>query len=277
MPHAPSGDFKLYFEEVGDGYPILFIHEYAGDHTSWEPQMRYFSRRYRCVAYNARGYPPSDVPESGDDYGQDQAVSDAVAVMDHLGIDRAHIVGLSMGGFCTVHMGLRHGARARSLLVAGCGYGSPPRDHLEFSQFARDLADEIEQRGWDEVSAEYAQGPGRLSFKRKSPRGWKEFANNLATHSGHGSAMHMRHVQGGRPSLWDFEDGLKALLMPVLVVNGDEDPSCLETGLWLKQTIPNCGHWILPNTGHTMNIEEPELFNQGLERFFADAEASSPA
>jgi len=277
MPHAPSGDFKLYYEEAGDGYPVLFIHEFAGDHRSWEPQMRYFSRRYRCVAYNARGYAPSDVPESGDDYSQDLAVGDAIAVMDHLGIDRAHIVGLSMGGFCTVHFGLRHGARARSLLVAGCGYGAPPHEHAEFSQVCRDLADRIDREGWESMAEEYAHGATRLSFKRKSPRGWREFADNLATHSTRGAAMHMRHVQGERPSLWDFEDDLKALSMPVLVVNGDEDIPCLETGLWLKRTIPGAGLWVLPNAGHTMNIEEPELFNLGLERFLAEAEASSPA
>jgi pimeloyl-ACP methyl ester carboxylesterase len=277
MPNAPSGDIRLYYEETGDGYPILFIHEFAGDHSSWEPQLRYFSRRYRCIAYNARGYPPSDVPENPEHYSQDHAVGDAIAVLDHLGIARAHIVGLSMGGFCTVHFGLRHGARARSLLVAGCGYGAPPRDHAEFSGISRDLADRIEREGWQNISEEYAQGPTRLSFKRKSPRGWREFADKLATHSSHGAMMHMRHVQGARPSLWDFEDELKALAMPVLVVNGDEDTPCLETGLWLKRTIPGAGHWVLPNAGHTMNIEEPELFNLGLERFLAEAEARSPA
>ncbi len=276
MPHLPSGDVNLYFEDTGDGYPILFIHEFAGDYTSWEPQVRYFSRRYRCITYNARGYPPSDVPEDGGAYSQDLAVTDALAVLDHLDIARAHIVGLSMGGFCALHFGMRHGARARSLVAAGAGYGAPPGDHEEFKKNCGELADRIEREGWHTICAEYAEGATRLAFKRKNPRGWAEFRDTLCTHSSHGSMMHMRHVQGERPSLWDFEDRLKALAMPLLVVNGDEDSPCLETGIWLKRTVPDCGHWVLPMSGHTMNIEEPEQFNQGLERFFAEAEARSP-
>ncbi len=277
MPQAPSGDVNLYYEETGDGYPILFIHEFAGDHTSWEPQMRYFSRRYRCVAYNARGYPPSDVPESAEAYGQDQAVADAVAVLRHLDIPRAHIVGLSMGAFAAAHFGMRHADMARSLVIAGGGYGAPPHQHEEFSKASRDLGERVAREGWENICREYAEGPTRQAFKRKSPRGWREFADNLCSHSGLGSMMHLRHVQGGRPMLWGFEDQLKALAMPVLVVNGDEDEPCLETGLFLKRTIPDCGHWMLPRTGHTINIEEAELFNHGIERFLAEAESRSAA
>ena len=275
MPYADSGGVRLYYEEAGDGYPVLFVHEFAGDHASWEPQMRYFSRRYRCIAYGARGYPPSEVPQGGDAYGQDQAVADAVAVLRHLSIARTHIVGLSMGAFCTVHFGMRHAAMARSLVVVGCGYGAPPGEHEGFSRQCREFADRIDAAGWAEIAKDYAQGATRLRFKAKNPRGWLEFADRLCEHDSVGAAMHMRHVQGGRPSLWHFVDALKALPMPVLVVNGDEDEPCLETGLFLKRTIADCGHWILPTTGHTINLEEPELFNLGLERFFAEAEARS--
>lgn len=277
MPHAPSGDVSLYYEDSGSGYPILFIHEFAGDYASWEQQVRYFSRRYRCITYNARGYPPSDVPEDGAAYGQDQAIEDAVAMLRHLDVERAHIIGLSMGGFAATHFGLRHGAMARSLVIAGCGYGAPPGDHAAFSKLSRDLADRVEAEGWDSICAEYAEGPSRLAFKRKNPRGWAEFKQRLCAHSSVGAALHMRHVQGGRPSLWDFRDQLADLPMPVLVINGDEDDACLEAGLFFKQTIPDCGNWTMPRSGHTMNLEEPELFNQGVERFLAAAEARSAA
>ena len=69
MPYAVASDnVRLYYEEVGSGTPILFVHEFAADHTNWEPQMRYFSRGHRCIAYAARGYTPSDVPPSPDLY-----------------------------------------------------------------------------------------------------------------------------------------------------------------------------------------------------------------
>lgn len=277
MPHASNGDVKLYFEDTGSGYPILFIHEFAGDHRSWEPQVRYFSRRYRCITYSARGYPPSDVPQSGDVYGQQFAVDDAVAVLNHLGIARAHIVGLSMGGFCTTHFGMQHAGRARSLTIAGCGYGSPADDQTAFRKNCHAVADRIEAEGWPTVARDYAASAPRLTFERKDPRGYAEFLDQFIGHDGTGAMMHMRYVQGGRPSLFDFADTLASLPMPVMVVNGDEDPQCFATGMMLKQTIPDCGHWILPDTGHTINLEEPDLFNQGLERFFAEAETRSPA
>ena len=77
-------DVKLYVEEAGEGTPILFIHEFGGNHASWEPQLRFFSRRHRCITYAARGYPPSDVPDSMEAYSQALAADDAVAVLDAL-------------------------------------------------------------------------------------------------------------------------------------------------------------------------------------------------
>ncbi len=108
----PRTAIGLHVEEAGSGTPILFIHEFGGNHASWEPQLRFFSRRHRCITYAARGYPPSDVPEDVARYSQAIAVADAVAVLDGLGIGKAHIVGLSMGGFATVHLGLTHPDRA---------------------------------------------------------------------------------------------------------------------------------------------------------------------
>src|SRR5215471_21016828 len=127
MPTITTGDgVPLHVESTGTGMPLLFIHEFAGDYRSWEPQIRFFGRGYRCVTYSARGYPPSDVPAAPDAYSQQRAVDDAVAVLDELGIDRAHVVGLSMGGFTALHLVLRHPARISSAVVAGAGYGAAP-------------------------------------------------------------------------------------------------------------------------------------------------------
>src|SRR5262249_39656405 len=124
MPHLTTDDgVKLHYEEVGAGAPIVFVHEFAGDGRSWEHQLRYFGRRYRCIAYNARGFPPSDVPDGVERYSQERARDDIKAVLDALKIDKAHIVGLSMGGFAALHFGFTYPARALSLVVGGCGYG----------------------------------------------------------------------------------------------------------------------------------------------------------
>src|SRR5580704_4243592 len=97
MAHVTTDDgIRLYYEETGSGGPIVFVHEFAGDLRSYEPQVRYFSRRYRCIAYNARGYPPSDVPEDVESYSQERARDDIRCVLDALKIEKAHIVGVSM-------------------------------------------------------------------------------------------------------------------------------------------------------------------------------------
>ncbi|MBR0953674.1 alpha/beta fold hydrolase [Bradyrhizobium canariense] len=264
---------KLYVEETGEGTPILFIHEFGGNHESWEPQLRYFSRRHRCISYAARGYPPSDVPDSMEAYSQAIAADDAVAVLDALGIDKAHIVGLSMGGFCTVHFGLRTPERALSLTVAGAGYGCEKEFEEYFRGVSLEVADNFEKQGAKEFSKVYALGASRVQFQNKDPRGWQEFADRLAIHSDRGAANTMRGVQARRPSFYDLEDGLKTMMVPTLVVVGDEDDHCLQPGIFLKKTIPACGLSVFPKTGHTLNLEEPAAFNALLAEFIAQVEA----
>src|SRR4051794_40832754 len=125
MPHATAKDgVRLYFEEVGEGTPVIFLHEFAADHTNWELQLRTFARRYRCIAYSARGYPPSDVPAAADVYSYVHFYTDALAVLDHLGIDQAHFVGLSMGSYSSLQVALNAPTRIRSMVLAGVGSGS---------------------------------------------------------------------------------------------------------------------------------------------------------
>ena len=266
-------DVKLYVEEAGEGTPILFIHEFGGNHASWEPQLRFFSRRHRCITYAARGYPPSDVPDSMEAYSQALAADDAVAVLDALKIEKAHIVGLSMGGFCTVHFGLRTPERALSLTVAGAGYGCEKEFEEYFRGVSVEVADNFEKQGAKEFSKVYALGASRVQFQNKDPRGWQEFADRLATHSDRGAANTMRGVQARRPSFYDLEDGLKKMMVPTLVIVGDEDDHCLQPGIFLKKTIPACGLSVFPKTGHTLNLEEPAAFNALLAEFIAQVEA----
>ena len=276
MPRITTPDgIGLHYEEAGAGTPILFIHEFGGNHASWEPQLRFFSRRHRCITYAARGYPPSDVPADMARYSQALAVADAVAVLDALGNAKAHIVGLSMGGFATVHFGLTHPGRALSLLVAGAGYGCEKQFKDYFRGVSLEVAARFEADGAAAFAPIYAAGASRVQFQHKDPRGWQEFAERLATHHSQGAALTMRGVQARRPSFWDLEAGLKAMTVPTLVLVGDEDDHCLQPGIFLKQTIPACGLSIFPKTGHTLNLEEPERFNREMAEFIAQVEAGA--
>jgi pimeloyl-ACP methyl ester carboxylesterase len=268
-----AGGVGLYYEEAGEGTPILFVHEFAGDHRSWEPQVRALARRYRCVTYAARGYPPSDVPTDPAAYSQDLAVADALAVLDDLGLERVHVVGLSMGAFCALHLGLRHPGRTASLVVAGCGYGAHPDARASFRAESQAVAEAFESQGAAATAATYGAGPARVQFQNKDRRGWEEFVCMLAEHSSVGSALTMRGVQRERPSLYDLTDELRALEVPTLLMVGDEDAGCLETNLMLKRTIPSAALVVLPRTGHTLNLEEPAWFNRLVAEFLATVDA----
>jgi len=264
---------RLHYEEAGSGTPIVFVHEFGGDHRSWEPQLRQLARRHRCVTFAARGYPPSDVPESVEAYSQARAVADVVAVMDAAGIDRAHVVGLSMGGFAALHLALAHPDRARSIVVAGTGYGAEKAFEAYFRDVSAEVARQFETQGSETFARTYALGPSRVQFQNKDPRGWLEFATQLGEHSARGAANTMRGVQMRRPSLYDLEPRLCTLDVPTLVMTGDEDDHCLQPALYLKKTIPRCGLVVLPKSGHTLNLEEPELFNRFVADFIAQVDA----
>jgi pimeloyl-ACP methyl ester carboxylesterase len=275
MPHLTTDDgVKLYYEETGSGIPIVFVHEFAGDHRSWEPQVRHFSRSYRCITYNARGYPPSDVPKDSERYSQDRARDDICAVLDALRLDKAHIVGLSMGGFATLHFGFTYPQRARSLVIAGCGYGAVPEKRAQFAEESEAAAHRFEA-GMAKAAEAYALGPTRVQFQNKDPRGWTEFARQLTEHSSEGSAYTMRGVQKRRPSLYELGDKMSTITAPTLIMTGDEDWPCLEPGLLMKRAIPTAALIVMPNAGHTINLEDPAAFNQHLADFFHAVEAGA--
>lgn len=274
MPYAPCDDgVKLYYEETGSGTPVIFVHEFAGDHRSWEPQLRHLGRRYRAVAYNARGYPPSDVPPSPESYSQSRAADDILAILDHLGLDKAHIVGLSMGGFATLHFGLRNPTRARSLCVAGCGYGAELTQRERFRAESEATAAFIAEHGMEAFAAKYAFGPTRVQFENKDPRGFAEFRRMLAEHSPVGARNTQLGVQRQRPSLYELIDDMRRLTVPTLILTGDEDWPCLNPAILMKQTIPSAALAAMPNCGHAINLEAPQEFNRIVEDFLSQVDA----
>ena len=267
-----SGDVGLYVESTGAGQPIVFVHEFASDHREWEPQVRWFSRSYRCITYNARGYPPSEVPEDPLQYGWEAAVADLLAVLDGLDIPVAHLVGLSMGGYAVLQFAMRHPERTRAAVVAAAGSGSGPAERETWPAVAASIAEGFLTRGMEAMARDIGHGPTRLQLQRKSPRAWQEFIDHLVEHSPRGMANTMARYQALRPSLYDFQDEYAAMTTSVLLALGDEDAPCLETNLMLKRTIPGAGLWIHPHTGHAVNLEEPAAFNAAVGEFFADVE-----
>jgi pimeloyl-ACP methyl ester carboxylesterase len=274
MPFALTDDgVRLYFEATGKGRPVIFVHEFAGDLRSHEPQLRHFGKRYQTIAFNARGYPPSDVPEHVSSYSQTRAADDILAVLDHIGERQAHIVGLSMGGFATLHFGLRHPERALSLCIGGCGYGAEPDQREKFRAEADAIAGAIRTGGMQAFAERYAYGPTRVQYENKDPRGHAEFKTMLAGHSAVGSANTQQGVQKERPSLYALIEEMKRITVPTLIITGDEDWPCLTPGILLKQTIPASALAVIPNAGHAINLEEPDEYNRIVGNFLAQVDS----
>lgn len=259
MPIASVNGIDLAYEAYGEGFPLVWCHEFAGGMESWLPQVSFLSRRYRVIVYNARGYPPSTVPASVSEYGQDRAVADLFGLLGHLGVEQAHVGGLSMGGACALHFGIRHPGMARSLIVAATGSGSD--DPEPFRLGCRALAERLER---DPAGgfADYGAGPGRAQLARKDPLGYRVFLDLLSRHSPIGSANTMRAVQAGRAPIYAWEAEMKALRVPTLILCGDEDEACVKPSLFMKRHIPGSGLAIFPRSGHAINLEEPDLFNR---------------
>jgi len=273
MPTARVNGVDLFYEEAGEGTPLVFVHEFAGEARSWHLQVRFFARRYRTIAYNARGYPPSDVPEDPKAYSQDQAAGDIRGLLDALGIRKAHICGLSMGGYATLHFGLRYPERALSLVVAGAGYGSVAGEREKFRRDVEETARRFERDGMKAVAEFYTKGPTRVQFKDKDPAGWQEFYDMFCAQSAKGHALTMRGVQMSRPSVYELEAGMERMTVPTLIVTGDEDEPCLEPALFMKRTIRSSGLVVMPKAGHTVNLEDPETFNRAVLDFLTAVDA----
>jgi pimeloyl-ACP methyl ester carboxylesterase len=258
-----SDGVKLYTESTGTGDPIVFVHEFAGHHLSWETQVRYFSRRYRCITYQARGWPPSDVPASADSYSQQRAADDIADVIAGLGLGRAHVVGLSMGATAAVEFAIRHPGKGLSISAAGAGTGST-RDAATLARFRREaeeMAERIERDGIAALGDIYLAGPARRQLLAKDPRGYAEFKRQFIEGASKGRALTMRGIQARRVPFFDREAELRAIADPVLIICGDEDDATLDVSVFMKRLIPRCGLMVFPKTGHGINLEEPAGFN----------------
>jgi pimeloyl-ACP methyl ester carboxylesterase len=269
MPTAEVNGITLYYEETGEGYPLIFSHEFAGDYRSWEGQVRLFSRRYRVITWNYRGYPPSEVPSDPAAYSEEQLVEDLYGLLRHLRIEQAHIAGLSMGGALALKIGIAHPEVCRSLTIAGAGSGTV--NHDQFVREAAAQADRFET-GSAAVFEAYGSGPARLQLLKKDPRGWHEFVEQFKSHSPQGSANTFRGVQVKRKTIFDVEAEMGRVNVPALIMVGDEDEPCLDPALFMKRKLPNAGLVTFPKSGHAINLEEPELFNRALLDFLTAVE-----
>ena len=270
MPYAPCNGIDIYYEVHGNGDPLIFCHEFAGDIRSWDLQVNYFSRNFKVITYCSRGYPPTSVPEDRDSYSQDIAVDDLKSLMDFLKIEKAHIVGLSMGGNVALNFGIKYPAQAMTLTIAGTGTGSD--DPVSFRERILKFSEGMRSEGMSFMS-DYLKGPHRVQLELKDPKGYELFCHQFMEHSNIGSANTFYGVLTKRPPIFDLQPQLADIKIPVLVMTGDEDDPCIQPSLFIKESIPGAGLIMFPRSGHAINLEEPQLFNTSVFEFINNSSA----
>jgi len=262
---ATVNGVELDYEIHGRGEWLVLAHEFSGGSKSWQPQVDELQRHYRVLVYNDRGYPPSTVPEDPAAYSQEHSIEDLRQLLAHAGVERPTLVGFSMGGSIVLNFALAYPDRVRALVLAGTGTGS-----IDKEQNARDfspIADRLLAEGPAKVGESYLRGPTRIQLLRKKPAAWQKFYAEFSELSPIGLAYTLRGVQLKRPTMYELEAGLRTLRVPTLVIVGAEDAPALEPSRFLARTIPNAELTVLPGTGHTLQLEEPEAFNAAVLAF----------
>ena len=273
MSSALVNGVNLHYEVTGKGFPLVWCHEFAGSFRSWEPQVKFFSRRYRVLTYNARGYPPSGVPTELSAYSEKHCVEDLYQLLCHLSIRQAYVGGLSMGANSALNFGLTHPDMTRALIIAGRGAGI--RDRGNFESRNRDLVKRLETGDMRAMADFYCREPIRIQLLRKDPKSWQEFYEEFSCHSPIGSLLTLKGVIFPRQNISAIESKLRQFAGPMLIIVGDEDEPRIEPALWMKRCVPRAGLAVIPQTGHTVNLEEPALFNRLVLDFLTSVEAGS--
>ncbi len=269
MTYAEAADgLKLWFEAKGEGQAVIWLHEFGGEPASWDFQLAHFCKNYRCITFAARGFRPSETPQETEMYGQRQATADVAAVLDHLNIFEAHLVGTSMGSFTALDFLLEHPGRVLSLTLVGNSSG--PRTDDERERYRRDwVGYEIRERekfGGRGAVGVLERDPAYQAFQRKLPAVWRDYARRLSAQSLTGSLNILKTLHWDRRSIWADEARLRAITCPVLLAHGDEDYYLVaETNHYLEQVVPGARRILFESTGHLVNIERADLFNKLLD------------
>ena len=267
MPHATaSDDVRLWFEAAGSGPALLLAHELGSDARQWRGQVEAFSGRFRCLTPNARGYPPSAVPDEDHAYLWTRFATDLGAVLDAAGEAWAIVMGWSMGAYAALQFARLHPERVRALVLVGIGSGSPAGDEALWRMQMRDMS-----AAWLDdprrAARMLAEAPNRQALRRLNREAFDAWLADLEGHSPEGMARTCRNYQGRRPSLQDYEAEFAGLQTPTLIVCGEEDAPCIETSRWLARTLPAARLWEPEGLGHAPNLEDPRRFNPEVGAF----------
>jgi pimeloyl-ACP methyl ester carboxylesterase len=269
MPRARINGVSLYHEVTGRGAPLVLVHGFACGVRMWDPQVRALARSRRVIVYDVRGHGVSEAPAEAAAYSQPTSVADLGALLDHLGLRRAAVGGLSMGGNIALNFALAHPDRVSALVVADTGAGSD--EAHDWAATVHDLADRLERDGVEAFADAALANPLFARYAGQGPEAERFIRACLMTHPARGLAHTCRQVLTRRPSIYALEARLRALDVPTLLIVGEHDEPCVRVHRFMADTIPGARHVVIAGAGHLTNLEAPAVFNRAVADFLRSA------
>ena len=251
MPHLKRGDANLYYEDDGKGPAILMTHGFVASTGMWDGQVEAFKGRFRLIRWDMRGHGQTECQDDQSAYGQDITVADMVAILDHLEVEKAIIVGHSLGGFMSLRLNVMHPERVSALVLQGCGPGYRSDDsRAKWNERVDGRAKTIIEEGYKALGGA-AEVP--VSLQRSNQE----------------LAMAARGILAQVDA--KVIDSLPHIDVPTLVIIGAGDSYYLQGSDYMANRIPGAEHVVVPGAGHGVNVDQPETVNKAYEAFFAKA------
>jgi pimeloyl-ACP methyl ester carboxylesterase len=265
MPLVRVNDVALYYETAGAGAPVVLVHGFACGIRSWDPQVRTFSPSRRIITYDVRGHGISEAPRDAAAYSEAISVGDLHGLLVSLGISRAAVGGLSMGGSIALNFAIAHPEMVTRLILADTGAGSDGREQWLAGVHA--LAEALEQQGMEPFADMACASPLFARYIAQGPAAERFIRSCLMTHRAHGLAHTAREALAKRPTIYELESRLRRLRVPTLLLVGEHDEPCLKVHRFMADCIQGSEHTIIRDSGHLTNLEAPAAFDEAMNHF----------
>ena len=262
MPVAQVGSYEIQYVDEGSGFPVVLIHGLAGDHTAWAAPMQSWSRDHRVLAFDNRGAGQStqvDEPISTEDMARD-----TLALMDEVGIDRAHVVGRSMGGAIAQHMALMEPERVHTLVVLASFAKLDPVG----VRVLTNMRQVLEWRDdWGDHARHSVANFVSPAFFNENPEAIAQIEDLI----GGETRLPACYIRQNHACLeHDTLDRLAEITCPTLILAGGSDPICsLTSTRWMQDGFPNAESVIFDGSSHFFLIEQPERFMEVMGEWLA--------
>lgn len=265
MNRIKVGDLTISISDAGNGPPVVLLHGFACGKRMWRHQIRALKQRYRVIAYDQRGHGLTDAPAAATHYSASLLVRDLVGVLNARDIERAAIVGFSLGGGPALALAASKPERVSHLVLADVGAGAD--DPIKLESMARRWGDLIGRGDVDELVCEMLRSELFKVYARRDLRRRNHMAALIRATPLDGLRFTLSEVLAKRKSLFRLTGILKSIQAPTLVMAGQHDYVCSKAARLLAQSIPNASLKIIADSGHMSPLERPAAFNTALLEF----------